>query len=114
MIDNNIENMISNIENIKKTVNKLKDIISKIYVYGESGAGLVKVKIDGNKKLVKLSIDQSLIKEEKFVIEDLITNAINNGNKKAYIEINKKTKTIMEEIGIPKNFISILPILNSK
>jgi len=114
MKNENIANLIDNIKNIPEMIDKSKQIISKIQVYGESGAGLVKVKLNGKKEVVKLSIEKSLMKEDKFITEDLVMEAINNANKKVDIEINGKIIGLMNEMGIPNNFISMIPFINSK
>lgn len=114
MTSNNIEDIIKNIKNIPEVISKSKDILSNINVYSESGAGLVKVKLDGKKQVIKINIDSSLMKEEKFIIEDLVSLAINNASKKVDIEVNNKMTDLMQDMGIPKNLISILPFINSK
>jgi nucleoid-associated protein EbfC len=51
---------------------------------GQSGAGLVKARVNGAGKILRLSIDASLFKpEDREVVEDLIVAAINDGQKKA-------------------------------
>jgi nucleoid-associated protein EbfC len=51
---------------------------------GQSGAGLVKVTVNGAGKVVRLNIDASLFKpDDKEVVEDLIVAAISDGQKKA-------------------------------
>jgi hypothetical protein len=62
----------------------------------------------------RAKIDNSLMKEDKFIIEDLVSSAINNANKKVDIEINNKMLNMMHEMGIPNNFISMIPFINSK
>jgi DNA-binding protein YbaB len=54
------------------------------------------------------------MKEEKFIIEDLVSLAINNANKKVDIEVNNKMTDLMQDMGIPNNLISMLPFINSK
>lgn len=113
MVNNNLEKEILNIENMTERIKKMKYVLSKMYVYGESGAGLVKVKMNGEKNLVKLKIDRSIMKEDKLVLENLIIKAINIANKKADIEINSEIVKTMKEIGIPKKFISMFPLIGS-
>jgi DNA-binding protein YbaB len=54
------------------------------------------------------------MKEDKFIIEDLVLSAINDANKKVDIEVNKKMVSIMQDIGLPDNFISMIPFINQK
>lgn len=49
---------------------------------GESGAGLVKVVMNGKHDVVSVSLDDSLLGEEKAVIEDLLAAAVNDAVRK--------------------------------
>jgi len=67
-----------------------KDLQSKI-VEGESGAGLVQVKMTGRHDVTSVKLDDSLLQEDKAVLEDLIAAAVNDpvrklqeSNKEAY------------------------------
>jgi hypothetical protein len=57
-------------------------------VEAESGAGLVKVIIRGNSTIKELKIDDSLLSEDKEIMEDLISAAVNKGLKD--IEVKKQ------------------------
>lgn len=74
-------------ENMKKIQQKMKSIIVK----GESGAGLVKITLNGEHHCKTVEIDPSLFKEdEKEVIEDLIIAAFNDASRKIKEEQKKK------------------------
>jgi hypothetical protein len=74
-------------ENMKKIQKKMKSII----VTGESGAGLVKITLNGEHHCKTVEIDSSLFKEdEKEVIEDLIIAAFNDASRKIKEEQKKK------------------------
>lgn len=49
---------------------------------GESGAGLVRVHMNGRHDVQKVELDPSLLSEDKDVIEDLIAAAVNDVVKK--------------------------------
>ena len=54
------------------------------------------------------------MKEDKFIIESLVIEAINNASKKVDTEINKEMIKTMNDMGIPSHFISMLPFINIK
>jgi len=64
--------------------------IKKIKVEGVSGSNSVKVILDGEGEMQKVEISESIMKEEKSMIEDLIVAAHNNA------KIQLKTKTSEE------------------
>ena len=78
-------------KNAKSLMDKAQDKLSKITADGESGAGLVKITINAQHEVIKLSLEDELLKEPKDVIEDLIRAAINDANHK----INKATQENM-------------------
>ena len=49
---------------------------------GESGAGLVKISMTGRHDVSSVSLDQSLLSEDKEVIEDLVAAAVNDAVRK--------------------------------
>jgi hypothetical protein len=51
-------------------------------VTGESGAGLVSVEMNGRHDVSRVSIDQSLLTEDKEILEDLLAAAVNDAVRK--------------------------------
>ncbi len=71
---------------------------------GESGAGLVRVKMTGRYDLLSVKLDDSLMKEDKEVIEDLIAAAVNDAVHKLE-ETNKDSLgTIAGGMTLPDGF----------
>lgn len=58
-------------------------------VEGESGAGLVRVIMTGRHDLKSVKLDDSLLKEDKEVVEDLIAAAVNDAVRKLE-EVNRE------------------------
>lgn len=64
---------------------------------GISGAGLVKIRLNGQHNAVRVSIDASLLRaddDSKEMLEDLVAAAINDASKK----IEEGAKAIMSDI----------------
>ena len=89
----------------KKMQEKMKDAqeaLKKIEVEGISGGGTVKINMNGDAELKKIDINDSLLKESKEIIEDLIVAAHNDAKSK----LKKKTS---EEISKATGGISMPP-----
>lgn len=75
-------------------INKAKQLqenIQHLKAEGQSGAGLVKLEINGRHELENIDIDLSLLNpDQKEVLEDLIRAALNNAN--ANLESSLKTQ----------------------
>ena len=67
---------------------KAQEELANLIVSGESGAGLVKVDMNGQHDVVKVQLNDSLLAEEKEVIEDLFAAAVNDAVRK--LEDKKK------------------------
>ncbi|WP_310628779.1 YbaB/EbfC family nucleoid-associated protein [Limnohabitans sp.] len=66
-------------ENLKKAQEKL----AFVEVTGESGAGLVKVLMTCKHEVKRITIDPSLLADDKDMLEDLVAAAFNDAVRKA-------------------------------
>lgn len=79
------------------------EMASKV-VKGESGAGLVSVSMNGRHDAVKVEIDDSLMKESKDVVEDLIAAAINDAVRKIEEENKSSMGSMAGAMNLPEGF----------
>ncbi|MBL4689626.1 MAG: YbaB/EbfC family nucleoid-associated protein [Nannocystaceae bacterium] len=71
------------------TVQKsLEDVV----VEGSSGAGMVKVKATATQKITAIEIDDAVMSEDREVLQDLITAAVNNA-------LEKSRETAQQKMG---------------
>ena len=94
-----------------KILNKAKELeakmkesqnnIKKIRVEGTSGSGSVKVILDGEGEMQKIEITNDLLKEEKYIIEDLIVAAHNNAKSKIKIKTAEEISKATGNLGFP-------------
>lgn len=74
-----LNNFMKQAQKMREKITKVQEEISNIEVIGESGAGVVKVTINGAHNCKKIEIDPELIqRDEKEILEDLITAAFND------------------------------------
>ena len=73
-------------------------------VRGEAGAGLVSVVMTGRHDVRRVQIDDSLLSEDKEVLEDLLAAAVNDAVRK--VEENNKGQMgdMLSGMGMPGNF----------
>ncbi|QCI27301.1 YbaB/EbfC family nucleoid-associated protein [Buchnera aphidicola] len=97
---NNIGNLMQHAQKMQEKINKIQKSLDNLQVQGESGAGLVKIIMNGKHNCIKIHIDTSLIKKkEKEILEDLIVAAFNDANRK--IDEEKKNKISNITPGMP-------------
>ena len=95
----NINQLMKQAQMLQEKVQKANEEVLKQEATGEAGAGLVKVTVTGRFEVKRVSIDDSLLKEDKEVLEDLIAAAMNDGVRK--IEKIKEEKMSGVTGGLP-------------
>ena len=84
----NINDLMKKAEGLQKKMDEMQKEAEKNIVIGESGAGMIRVNMNGKHSVSGLKIDSSLLSEEKELLEDLIIAAIND----AVIKVDKAQK----------------------
>ena len=81
---------------------KAQDNLDTIEVEGAAGGGLVKVRATAKGRMLGVSIDDSLIKvEDKTMLEDLITAALNDARAKADTAANAEMQKMSAGLALP-------------
>ena len=94
--------LVSQAKKMQEKMKETQEVLKKIEVEGISGGNIVRVIMNGDGELKKISLDDKLLKESKQIIEDLIVAAHND----AKIKLKKKTS---EEISKVTGGISLPP-----
>ncbi|WP_298447352.1 YbaB/EbfC family nucleoid-associated protein [uncultured Marinobacter sp.] len=91
-------------QQMQEQMQKAQEEASKAEITGESGAGLVKVTMNGRHDVRKVEIDPSLMSEEKDILEDLLAAAVNDAVRR--VEANQKDAMsgMMSGMGMPPGF----------
>jgi nucleoid-associated protein EbfC len=86
--------MMGKMKEVQEKMKEAQAQLANIEVEAESGAGMVKAKVNGHKQIVSLEIDNELVKpEDKEMMQDLIVAAVN----KAIQLAEEKAKEHMQE-----------------
>jgi nucleoid-associated protein EbfC len=78
--------------------------VASVEVNGESGAGMVKIKMTGRHDVKQVDLDPSLLTEDKEILEDLIAAAINDAVRRVEAETKDKMASVTNGIGLPPGF----------
>ena len=84
--------MMGKIKEAQEKMKSIKAELDVLKVTSESGAGLVKVEVNGKKEVISIDIDESIL-NERDMVQDLVVAATN----KALKEIDIKVKEFMKE-----------------
>jgi hypothetical protein len=78
MFKGGMGNIMKQAQAMQEKMQRAQEEIAKLEVTGEAGAGMVKVTMLGNHNVRRVSIDDSLMQDDKEMLEDLIAAAIND------------------------------------
>ena len=97
-------NMMKQAQQMQKKMAQVQEELEGMRVEGVSGGGMVKSTVNGKKDLIALDIDESVLSEEKDMVEDLILASVNQALKNADDEAQKKMSNITGGMKIPGLF----------
>lgn len=95
--------MMGKMKEVQARIKEAQDSLDKITAHGESGGGMVKVTVNGKRKLLAVDIDPSLLKaEDKIIVQDLVVAAVNKASEEAEVlakeELRKSTEGLIPNI----------------
>lgn len=79
---------------MQEQMQKAQEEIANMVVEGESGAGLVQVSMNGRHDVKSVKLADTLLQEDKEVVEDLIAAAVNDAVRK----LEDKNKNAMGDM----------------
>lgn len=89
---------------VKDKMEQAKQELAATVVVGQSGAGAVKVRMNGSFDAVGVEIDEALQNEDKEILEDLICAAINDAVRKIEQESRQAMRGMAGFAGLPEGF----------
>ena len=96
--------LISQAKKMQKKMKETQEILKKIEVEGISGADSVKVIMNGDGELTKITLDDALLKESKEIMEDLIIAAHNDAKSKLKKKTSEEISKVTGGIDLPPGF----------
>ncbi len=75
-----IGNLMKQAQKMQEDMQRAQEEIASMEIEGQSGGGLVKVTMNGQHELRKVSIDDSLVGDDKDMLEDLVAAAVNDAS----------------------------------
>ncbi len=83
MMKGQIAGLMKQAQAMQENLKKAQEELASIEVEGQSGAGLVKVTMTCKHDVKRITIDPSLLADDKDMLEDLVAAAFNDGIRRA-------------------------------
>ncbi|ODC03894.1 nucleoid-associated protein [Terasakiispira papahanaumokuakeensis] len=97
-------NIMKQAQEMQEKMQKMQEEAANVTVDGESGAGMVKVTMTGRHDVRKVDIDESLMSEDKDMLEDLLAAAVNDAVRKVEQASKDKMEELTQGMPLPPGF----------
>ncbi|WP_430462597.1 YbaB/EbfC family nucleoid-associated protein [Thalassolituus sp. LLYu03] len=101
MIKGGMGNLMKQAQKMQEQLQKAQAQIADAEVTGESGAGLVKVVMNGRHDVKRVLLDDSVMSEDKEMLEDLLAAAVNDAVRKIEQQSQEQMAKVTSGMGLP-------------
>jgi DNA-binding YbaB/EbfC family protein len=101
---NGLGDLMKQAQEMQANMQKMQEELANAEVQGESGAGMVKVVMTGRHDVRSVSIDDSLLTEDKEILEDLLAAAVNDAVRKVETNTQEKMGSLTAGMQMPPGF----------
>jgi nucleoid-associated protein EbfC len=104
MMKSQLAGLMKQAQQMQENMRKMQEQLAGIEVEGQSGAGLVKVVITCRNEVRRVSIDPSLLADDKDMLEDLVVAAMNDALRRAEQTAQEKMGGVTSGMPLPPGF----------
>jgi DNA-binding YbaB/EbfC family protein len=94
-------NLMKQAKEMQENMEKAQAELANLEVTGESGGGMVKVTMTGKHEVRRVSIDDSLMDDDKDMLEDLVAAAINDAAHKVESTTQERMSGLTSGMDLP-------------
>jgi DNA-binding YbaB/EbfC family protein len=104
MMKNQLAGLMKQAQAMQDNMKKAQDQLALVEVEGQSGAGLVKIVMTCKNDVKRVTIDPSLLADDKDMLEDLVAAAFNDAVRKAEVTSAEKMGGLASGMQLPPGF----------
>ncbi|HFD91939.1 MAG TPA: YbaB/EbfC family nucleoid-associated protein [Gammaproteobacteria bacterium] len=94
-------NIMKQAQKMQEDMQKAQEEIANMEVTGQAGGGLVSVVMTGRHDLKRVQIDDSLLQDDKEMLEDLVAAAVNDAVRKIETETRERMSNVTSGMPLP-------------
>lgn len=91
-------------QQMQENMKKVQEQLAETEVEGQSGAGMVKVVMTCRHDVKRVTIDESLLKDDKDMLEDLVAAAVNDAVRRVETTVQEKMGAVTAGMPLPPGF----------
>ena len=96
--------LITQAKKMQEKMKETQETLKRIEVEGMSGGNAIRVTMNGDGDLKKISLDKNLLKESKEIVEDLIVAACNDARFKLKKKTSEEISKVTGGVSLPPGF----------
>jgi DNA-binding YbaB/EbfC family protein len=104
MMKGQLAGLMKQAQQMQENLRKKQEELALVEVEGQSGAGLVKVVLTCRNEIKRISIDPSLLADDKDMLEDLVVAALNDGLRRAEQTSAERMGSVTAGLPLPPGF----------
>ncbi len=101
MMKGGMGNLMKQAQQMQAKMAKAQEELAQMEVVGESGAGMVKVTMTGSHSVRRVEIDESLMEDDKEMVEDLVAAAFNDAVRRVEEQNKEKMGSLTGGMQMP-------------
>ena len=101
---NQLAGLMKQAQQMQENMKKVQEELAGTEVEGQSGAGMVKVIMTCRHDVKRVTIDESLLKDDKDMLEDLIAAAVNDAVRRVESTVQEKMSGVTAGLPLPPGF----------
>jgi DNA-binding YbaB/EbfC family protein len=104
MMKNQLAGLMKQAQQMQENMKKAQEQLATVEVEGQSGAGMVKVVMTCRHDVKRVTIDESLLKDDKDMLEDLIAAAMNDAVRRVESTVQERMAGVTAGMPLPPGF----------
>ena len=101
MMKGQLAGLMKQAQQMQDNMRKMQEQLAGVEVEGQSGAGMVKVVMTCKHDVKRISIDPSLVGDDKEMLEDLVAAAVNDAVRRVEATVQEKMSGLTAGMGLP-------------
>jgi nucleoid-associated protein EbfC len=91
-------------QEMQANMQKAQEELASTEVEGQSGGGMVTVRMTCKYEVRRVSIEPNLVGDDKDMLEDLVAAAVNDANRKVEKTVQEKLSSLTGGLALPEGF----------
>jgi DNA-binding YbaB/EbfC family protein len=104
MMKGQLAGLMKQAQQMQDNLKRVQEQLGQVEVEGQAGAGLVKATVTCRNEVKRISIDPSLLTDDRDMLEDLIVAALNDALRRAEQTSSERMGSVTAGLPLPPGF----------